>query len=192
MLVNNAGIVGSYGRVEDLDASVLARLWAVNVTGPFVCAREAIRRMATDRGGSGGAIVNVSSRAAALGGSGEWVHYAASKGAIDTMTVGLAREVAAQGFDDCIDTAGEPIERLTRALRKQPALVIVDGDKRRRVDHFEEFGPGEERKALSGIEDEGNVGISELLDMRAHTFAAVRRDDAKLDAGDIADAILMR
>jgi NAD(P)-dependent dehydrogenase (short-subunit alcohol dehydrogenase family) len=98
VLVNNAGIVGSYGRAEDLDASVLARLWAVNITGPFVCAREAIRRMATDRGGSGGAIVNVSSRAAALGGSGEWVHYAASKGAIDTMTVGLAREVAAQGI----------------------------------------------------------------------------------------------
>jgi NAD(P)-dependent dehydrogenase (short-subunit alcohol dehydrogenase family) len=77
---------------------VLARLWAVNISGPFVCAREAIRRMATDRGGRGGAIVNVSSRAAALGGSGEWIHYAASKGAIDTMTIGLAREVAAQGI----------------------------------------------------------------------------------------------
>jgi NAD(P)-dependent dehydrogenase (short-subunit alcohol dehydrogenase family) len=98
VLVNNAGIVGSYGRAEDLDASVLARLWAVNISGPFVCAREAIRRMATDRGGRGGAIVNVSSRAAALGGSGEWIHYAASKGAIDTMTIGLAREVAAQGI----------------------------------------------------------------------------------------------
>jgi NAD(P)-dependent dehydrogenase (short-subunit alcohol dehydrogenase family) len=98
VLVNNAGIVGSYGRVDELDASILARLWAVNITGPFVCAREAIRRMGTDRGGRGGAIVNVSSRAAALGGSGEWVHYAASKGAIDTMTVGLAREVAAQGI----------------------------------------------------------------------------------------------
>jgi len=97
-LVNNAGVVGSHGRVEDLDGSVLARLWAVNITGPLVCAREAVRRMATDRGGRGGAIVNVSSRAAALGGSGEWVHYAASKGAIDTMTVGLAREVAAQGI----------------------------------------------------------------------------------------------
>jgi NAD(P)-dependent dehydrogenase (short-subunit alcohol dehydrogenase family) len=97
VLVNNAGVVGSYGRVEDLDAAVLARLWAVNITGPFVCAREAIRRMATDRGGHGGSIVNVSSRAAALGGSGEWVHYAASKGAVDTMTIGLAREVAAQG-----------------------------------------------------------------------------------------------
>jgi NAD(P)-dependent dehydrogenase (short-subunit alcohol dehydrogenase family) len=97
-LVNNAGIVGSYGRVDDLDASVLARLWAVNITGPFVCAREAVRRMATDRGGTGGAIVNVSSRAAALGGSGEWVHYAASKGAVDTMTIGLAGEVALQGI----------------------------------------------------------------------------------------------
>jgi NAD(P)-dependent dehydrogenase (short-subunit alcohol dehydrogenase family) len=98
MLVNNAGIVGSHGRVEDLDGSVLDRLWAVNITAPFLCAREAVRRMAIDRGGRGGAIVNVSSRAAALGGSGEWIHYAASKGAIDTMTVGLAREVAAQGI----------------------------------------------------------------------------------------------
>ena len=97
-LVNNAGIVGSYGPVEDLDASVLARLWAVNITGPIVCAREAIRRMATDRGGTGGAIVNVSSRAANTGGAGEWVHYAASKGAIDTLTIGLAREVATRGI----------------------------------------------------------------------------------------------
>jgi NAD(P)-dependent dehydrogenase (short-subunit alcohol dehydrogenase family) len=97
-LVNNAGVVGSHGRVENLDGSVLARLWAVNITGPIVCAREAVRRMATDHGGHGGAIVNVSSRAAALGGSGEWVHYAASKGAIDTLTIGLAREVAAQGI----------------------------------------------------------------------------------------------
>jgi NAD(P)-dependent dehydrogenase (short-subunit alcohol dehydrogenase family) len=97
-LVNNAGIVGSYGRVHDLDASVLARLWAVNISGPFICAREAVRRMATGRGGLGGVIVNVSSRAAALGGSGEWVHYAASKGAIDTMTIGLAREVGTQGI----------------------------------------------------------------------------------------------
>jgi NAD(P)-dependent dehydrogenase (short-subunit alcohol dehydrogenase family) len=128
-LVNNAGIVGSYGRVEDLDASVLARLWAVNVTGPFVCAREAIRRMATDRGGRGGAIVNISSRAAALGGSGEWVHYAASKGAIDTMTVGLAREVALQGIrvngvrPGLVDTAihdAAPIGRLERMAPSVP------------------------------------------------------------------------
>jgi NAD(P)-dependent dehydrogenase (short-subunit alcohol dehydrogenase family) len=76
---------------------MLARLWAVNVTGPFLCAREAAARMRTDRGGRGGAIVNISSKAAVLGGSGEWVHYAASKGAIDTMTVGLAKELAAVG-----------------------------------------------------------------------------------------------
>jgi NAD(P)-dependent dehydrogenase (short-subunit alcohol dehydrogenase family) len=77
---------------------MLARLFAVNVTGAFICAREAVRRMSTTRGGAGGSIVNISSRAAVLGGSGEWVHYASSKGAIDTMTVGLARELAPQGI----------------------------------------------------------------------------------------------
>lgn len=98
VLVNNAGITGGYGTLDTVGATMLAGLWAVNVTGPFVCAREAAARMATDRGGRGGSIVNVSSRAAVLGGSGEWVHYAASKGAIDTMTVGLAKELATVGI----------------------------------------------------------------------------------------------
>jgi NAD(P)-dependent dehydrogenase (short-subunit alcohol dehydrogenase family) len=97
VLVNNAGIAGGYGPLDTVDESMLARLWAVNVTGPFLCAREAAARMRTDRGGRGGAIVNISSKAAVLGGSGEWVHYAASKGAVDTMTVGLAKELAAAG-----------------------------------------------------------------------------------------------
>jgi NAD(P)-dependent dehydrogenase (short-subunit alcohol dehydrogenase family) len=97
VLVNNAGIAGGYGTLDTVDAAMLAHLWAVNITGPFLCAREAARRMRTDRGGSGGSIVNISSKAAVLGGSGEWVHYAASKGAIDTMTVGLAKELATVG-----------------------------------------------------------------------------------------------
>jgi NAD(P)-dependent dehydrogenase (short-subunit alcohol dehydrogenase family) len=77
---------------------MLERLMAVNVTGAFLCAREAVRRLSTKNSGPGGSIVNISSRAARLGSAGEWVHYAASKGAIDTLTVGLAREVASEGI----------------------------------------------------------------------------------------------
>ncbi|MSP90004.1 MAG: SDR family oxidoreductase [Alphaproteobacteria bacterium] len=97
-LVNNAGIVGTPSRVDELPARQLRRLLDINVTGCFMCAREAIRRMSTRHGGRGGGIVNISSAAARLGGPGEWVHYAASKGAIDTMTIGLGREVAAEGI----------------------------------------------------------------------------------------------
>src|SRR5580704_4402804 len=96
-LVNNAGITGGFSRVADLKAPALERMLAVNVTGAILCAREAVRRLSTVWGGDGGSIVNVSSLAAKLGGAGEWVHYAASKGAINTITVGLAREVAAEG-----------------------------------------------------------------------------------------------
>lgn len=97
-LVNNAGITGGFARVEDVTAAAIERTLAVNVTGAILCAREAVRRMSTRRGGSGGAIVNISSRAAHTGGAGEWVHYAASKGAIDSFTIGLAREVATEGI----------------------------------------------------------------------------------------------
>lgn len=97
-LVNNAGIAPGYGPFTSLSAADLERTWAVNLTGAFLCAREAVRRMAFGSGGAGGVIVNVSSKAAVLGGPGEWIHYAASKGAIDTMTVGLAKEVAADGI----------------------------------------------------------------------------------------------
>jgi NAD(P)-dependent dehydrogenase (short-subunit alcohol dehydrogenase family) len=96
-LVNNAGISGGFSRVADLKATVLERVLAVNVTGAMLCAREAVRRLSTVWGGDGGSIVNLSSLAAKLGGAGEWVHYAASKGAIQSFTVGLAREVAAEG-----------------------------------------------------------------------------------------------
>lgn len=98
VLVNNAGIVDVQSRVEDLTLERLQRMFAINITGAFLCAREAVRRMSTGRGGSGGAIVNVSSAAARLGGPGEYVDYAASKGAMDTMTIGLAKEVAADGI----------------------------------------------------------------------------------------------
>jgi NAD(P)-dependent dehydrogenase (short-subunit alcohol dehydrogenase family) len=97
-LVNNAGIVDLGTRVEKMTAARIARMFAINVTGSFLCAREAIKRMSTRHGGSGGAIVNVSSIAAKLGGSGEYVDYAASKGAIDTFTIGLAKEVGGEGI----------------------------------------------------------------------------------------------
>jgi NAD(P)-dependent dehydrogenase (short-subunit alcohol dehydrogenase family) len=98
VLVNNADILETQARVQDMDADRLHRVLATNVVGAFLCAREAIRRMSTLRGGAGGVIVNVSSSAARLGAPGEYVDYAASKGAIDTMTVGLAKEIAAEGI----------------------------------------------------------------------------------------------
>jgi NAD(P)-dependent dehydrogenase (short-subunit alcohol dehydrogenase family) len=97
-LVNNAGILARQMRVEQMDAARIGRILATNVTGSFLCAREAVLRMSTRRGGSGGAIVNVSSRAAVLGASGEYVDYAASKAALDALTTGLAKEVADEGI----------------------------------------------------------------------------------------------
>ncbi len=97
-LVNNAGVSGRRGRADELDEGEVARLFATNVTGTLLCAREAIRRMSTRYGGAGGGIVNLSSAAARIGGAGRNVHYAASKGAIDSLTLGLAREVAAEGI----------------------------------------------------------------------------------------------
>ena len=97
-LVNNAGITGRLARLDEIDAATIERVLAVNVTGSMLCAREAVRRMSTKHGGIGGAIVNVSSAAARLGSGGEYIHYAVSKGAIDTLTIGLAREVATEGI----------------------------------------------------------------------------------------------
>ena len=128
-LVNNAGILEHHMRVEDMSAGRLERVFATNVVGAFLCAREAVRRMSTRRGGRGGAIVNVSSVAATLGSPDEYVDYAASKGAIDTMTVGLAREVAREGIrvnavrpgvirTDIHASGGEParVERVKAAV----------------------------------------------------------------------------
>lgn len=97
-LVNNAGILEKQSRVEDMDFSRISRVFSTNVIGSFICAREAVRRMSTKHGGTGGAIVNISSRASKLGSPNEYVDYAASKGAIDTFTLGLAKEVASEGI----------------------------------------------------------------------------------------------
>ena len=97
-LVNNAGVTGGFARVDEVSSAAIATVMAVNVGGTMLCSREAVRRMSTRHGGTGGAIVNISSIAARTGAAGEWVHYAASKGAIDSFTIGLAREVAAEGI----------------------------------------------------------------------------------------------
>jgi NAD(P)-dependent dehydrogenase (short-subunit alcohol dehydrogenase family) len=128
-LVNNAGILEHQMRVEDMDAARLTRIFAVNVTGSFICAREAARRMSARHGGKGGAIVNVSSMAARLGSPGEYVDYAASKAAIDTLTIGLSKEVAAEGirvnavrpgviYTDIHASGGEPgrVDRVKEAI----------------------------------------------------------------------------
>ncbi|HEX2943673.1 MAG TPA: SDR family oxidoreductase, partial [Rhodopila sp.] len=129
-LVNNAGTPGPMGRIDAVTSDVLDTVLAVNVRAPFLMIREAVARMATDRGGPGGAIVNVSSRAAELGGAGEWIHYAASKGALDSLTVGAARELATRGIrvnavspgliqTDLHARAGLP-DRLTRLVGGVP------------------------------------------------------------------------
>ncbi|HEU4486203.1 MAG TPA: SDR family oxidoreductase [Povalibacter sp.] len=131
-LVNNAGVLETQMRVEAMSAERIARIFAINVIGSMLCAREAIRRMSTEHGGRGGAIVNVSSMAARLGGPNEYVDYAASKGAIDTFTVGLAKEVAGAGirvnavrpgliYTDMHASGGEPgrIERLKHSVPLQ-------------------------------------------------------------------------
>lgn len=97
-LVNNAGILAQQARVDSMSADRIARIFATNVVGSFICAREAVLRMSTRHGGKGGAIVNLSSRAARLGAAGEYVDYAASKAALETLTIGLSREVAAEGI----------------------------------------------------------------------------------------------
>jgi NAD(P)-dependent dehydrogenase (short-subunit alcohol dehydrogenase family) len=97
-LVNNAGVVDMQARVDEMSVERLTRMMRINVIGSFVCAREAVRRMSTRHGGSGGVIVNLSSAAARLGSPGQYVDYAASKGAIDAFTIGLAKEVAEEGI----------------------------------------------------------------------------------------------
>lgn len=134
VLINNAGILEKQTRLEEIDANRIDRVFATNVRGAFLCAREAVKRMSTRHGGKGGAIVNVSSRAAVLGSPNEYVDYAASKGAIDTMTTGLAREVAGYGirvnavrpgfiYTDIHSTGGEP----DRVDRIGPTLPMERG-----------------------------------------------------------------
>jgi NAD(P)-dependent dehydrogenase (short-subunit alcohol dehydrogenase family) len=128
--VNNAGILETQMRVETMDAARLQRMFATNVIGAFLCAREAVKRMSTKHGGSGGAIVNVSSGAARLGSPGEYVDYAASKGAIDTFTIGLAQEVADEGI---------------RVNAVRPGIIYTEmhasGGEPGRVDRVKQFVP---------------------------------------------------
>ena len=98
VLVNNAGVVDVAARVDELNVARIERMFAINVTGSFVCAREAVKRMSTRHGGSGGSIINISSVAARIGAPAMYVDYAAAKGAIDTMTLGLAKEVGGEGI----------------------------------------------------------------------------------------------
>ena len=129
-LVNNAGILEKQMRVDSMDAARLHRIFATNVIGPFLCAREAVRRMSTKHGGNGGAIVNVSSGASRLGSPGEYVDYAASKGAIDTLTIGLAKEVAEENI---------------RVNAVRPGFIYTEmhasGGEPNRVDRVKEFVP---------------------------------------------------
>ncbi|QNQ21824.1 SDR family oxidoreductase [Kosakonia sp. SMBL-WEM22] len=131
-LVNNAGILFQQSRVEALSAARINQVLATNVTGYFLCCREAIKRMSTQHGGQGGAIVNVSSAAARLGSPGEYVDYAASKGAVDTLTTGLSLEVAASGirvngvrpgfiYTEMHASGGEPgrVDRVSSAIPMQ-------------------------------------------------------------------------
>lgn len=97
-VVINAGITGPVARLDEVTGTMLDEVMDINVRGAFLAMRESVKRMASDRGGAGGAIVTVSSRASALGGGGEWVHYAASKGAVDTLTIGAAKELAPRGI----------------------------------------------------------------------------------------------
>lgn len=126
-LVNNAGIVGPSIRLEDMTAERINRMMAVNVTGSFLCAREAVKRMSTRHGGRGGAIVNLSSMVAEIGGADQYVDYAASKGAINSFTIGLAREVAAEGIRVNAVSPGM-IDTEIHALSGQPDRIArVEG-----------------------------------------------------------------
>ena len=131
-LVNNAGMLGTRMRVDQMDAARLQQVFSTNIIGSFLCAAEAVRHMSTLHGGSGGAIVNLSSIAASLGSPAEFVDYAASKGAIDTLTIGLAKEVAAEGirvnavrpgviYTDIHASAGEPqrVDRMKSGVPMQ-------------------------------------------------------------------------
>lgn len=161
-LVNNAGILELQCRVDQMDAARLARVLATNVTGSFVCAREAIKRMSTTHGGTGGAIINVSSAAAKLGSPGEYVDYAASKGAIDTFTIGLAREVATEGI---------------RVNAVRPGIITTEihasGGVPDRVDRMKQFVPmkrgGSAREVAAAIlwlaSDEASYVTGSIVDV---------------------------
>jgi NAD(P)-dependent dehydrogenase (short-subunit alcohol dehydrogenase family) len=164
--VNNAGILDRQMRLEQMSAARLNRIFATNIAGAFLCAREAVRRMSTRHGGTGGAIVNVSSGASRSGSPGEYVDYAASKEAIDTMTIGLAREVAEEGI---------------RVNAVRPAFIYTDihasGGEPGRVDRVKGFAPmkrgGEAvevaRAILWLLSDEASYSTGTLIDVTGGT-----------------------
>jgi NAD(P)-dependent dehydrogenase (short-subunit alcohol dehydrogenase family) len=161
-LVNNAGILETQMRVDEMDAARLNRVLTANVTSCFLCAREAVRRMSSRHGGSGGAIVNVSSAASRIGSAGEYVDYAASKGAVDTLTIGLAREVATEGI---------------RVNAVRPGFIYTDihasGGEPGRVDRVKEFVPmkrgGQAQEVATAIlwllSDEASYATGTFIDL---------------------------
>lgn len=163
-LVNNAGVMGSTGRVEDLDASKSRRLFEVNALGPFLCSKEAIRRMAKGLGGNGGAIVNISSAAAKHGGPGSYVDYAASKAAVDTLTVGLAKEQASEGIRvNCI-RPGAILTEISRNWMKTHPEWLESVVSRTPLGH-----PGEEADIANAtlwlLSDEAKYATGAILDV---------------------------
>jgi len=157
--VNNAGIVDVKARIDEMDVSRLERMMRINVVGSFLCAREAVKRMSTRHGGKGGSIVNISSAAATLGSPGEYVDYAASKGAIDTFTIGLAREVAMEGI---------------RVNAVRPGIIDTDihasGGQPDRVERFRDMLP----MKRAGTADEVAGAVLYLLsDAASYTTGAI-------------------
>ncbi len=164
-LVNNAGVVDRTTRVDAMTLARLRRMFEINVFGSFLCAREAVKRMSTRHGGAGGAIVNLSSAAARLGGPGQYVDYAAAKGAIDTFTVGLAKEVATEGIRVNAISAG-PIKTLA-------ASGIGDF---RYIMKWNEYNSPLRRNVT--IEDVGGAGLYLLSDLASGVTGEIHHVDA--------------
>jgi NAD(P)-dependent dehydrogenase (short-subunit alcohol dehydrogenase family) len=159
-LVNNAGIAPGYGPFADLELADIERVWAVNLTGAFLCAREAVRRMSLSRGGTGGSIVNVSSKAAVIGGPGEWIHYAASKGGLETLTAGLSKEVAREGI---------------RVNNVRPGLIAGD------------FGPWGPAGRVERMQDSVPMGRAGTFDEIANAIVWLASDEASYVTGATID-----
>lgn len=157
--VNNAGVVDVKARVDEMDVSRLERMMRINVVGSFLCAREAVKRMSTRHGGSGGSIVNISSAAATLGSPGEYVDYAASKGAIDTFTIGLAREVALEAI---------------RVNAVRPGIIDTDihasGGQPDRVERFRDLLP---MKRAGTVDEVAGAVLYLLSDAASYTTGAI-------------------
>ena len=158
-LVNNAGVVAPAARVDEMDAGRIMRLLRINVLGSFLAAREAVRRMSTRHGGAGGVIVNISSGAARLGSPGEYVDYAASKGAIDTMTIGLAREVATEGI---------------RVVGIRPGLIDTDiHESQGAIGRLERLAPQVPVGRAGSAEEVASVAVWMIGDEASHVTGTI-------------------